>query len=173
MVEPRRLQAYGIGFNQLIAAIRAANRETNGVRLEMAESEYVVRIVGYTCSLDVLGAVPTGVFTNGKPVLLRDVAELRFGPAPRNGDGENAKAVIDAVKARLETVRANLPPGAEIIPVYDRSTLIERAVSSLRGKLMEELLLLSLVCALFLRHARSVLVVVVSLPLGVLIALTT
>jgi Cu(I)/Ag(I) efflux system membrane protein CusA/SilA len=189
VVDPRRLQAYGIGFNQLIAAIRAANRETSGARLEMAESEYVVRGVGYIRSLDALGAVPTGVLKNGKAVLLRDVAEIRFGPAPRNGiselngegeavggivvmrDGQNAKAVIDAVKARLDGIRGSLPAGVEIVPVYDRSGLIERAVDNLRGKLVEELLLVSLVCALFLWHVRSALVAVVSLPLGVLIAL--
>ena len=189
VVDPRRLQAYGIGFNQLIAAIRAANKETSGARLEMAESEYIVRGVGYIRSLDALGAVPTGVMKNGKAVLIRDVAELRFGPAPRNGitelngegeavggivvmrDGENAKAVIDAVKIRLDAVRASLPEGVEIVPVYDRSSLIQRAVENLRGKLFEELLLVSLVCALFLWHVRSALVVVISLPLGVLIAL--
>ncbi len=189
VVDPRRLQAYGIGFNQLIAAIRAANKETSGARLEMAESEYIVRGVGYIRSLDDLGAVPTGVMKNGKAILIRDVAELRFGPAPRNGitelngegeavggivvmrDGENAKAVIDAVKVRLDAVRASLPEGVEIVPVYDRSSLIQRAVENLRGKLFEELLLVSLVCALFLWHVRSALVVVISLPLGVLIAL--
>ena len=189
VVDPRRLQAYGIGFNQLIAAIRAANTETSGARLEMAESEYIVRGVGYIRSLEDLGAVPTGVMKNGKAVLIRDVAELRFGPAPRNGiaelngegeavggivvmrDGENAKAVIDAVKIRLDAVRASLPEGIEIVTVYDRSSLIERAVNNLSFKLFEELLLVSLVCALFLWHVRSALVVVISLPLGVLIAL--
>jgi len=122
VVDPRRLQAYGIGFNQLLAAIRSANRETSGARLEMAESEYVVRGVGYIRSLQDLGAVPTGVLKDGKAILLRDVAELRFGPAPRNGiaeldgegeavggiivmrDGANAKAVIDAVRQRLATL---------------------------------------------------------------------
>ena len=189
VVDPRRLQAYGIGFNQLVAAIRSANSETSGARLEMAESEYIVRGVGYIRSLEALGAVPTGVMKNGKAVLIRDVAELRFGPAPRNGitelngegeavggivvmrDGENAKAVIDAVKIRLESVRASLPEGVEIVTVYDRSSLIERAVNNLSFKLLEELLLVSLVCALFLWHVRSALVVVISLPLGVLIAL--
>ncbi|MBC7657421.1 MAG: efflux RND transporter permease subunit, partial [Frankiaceae bacterium] len=138
---------------------------------------------------DDLGAVSTGVSSKGKTVLLRDVADLRFGPAPRNGiaelngegeavggivvmrDGENAKQVIDAVKARLDVVRAGLPPGVEIVPVYDRSSLIERAVGNLRGKLIEELLLVSLVCALFLWHVRSAMVAVISLPLGVLVAL--
>ena len=189
VVDPRRLQAYGIGFNQLLAAIRSANRETSGARLEMAESEYVVRGVGYIRSLQDLGAVPTGVLKDGKAILLRDVAELRFGPAPRNGiaeldgegeavggiivmrDGANAKAVIDAVRQRLATLGSSLPPGVEIVPVYDRSGLIDRAVGNLRGKLLQELLLVSLVCALFLWHARSALVAVVSLPLGVLVAL--
>jgi Cu(I)/Ag(I) efflux system membrane protein CusA/SilA len=189
VVDPRRLQAYGIGFNQLIEAIRSANSETSGARLEMAEREYIVRGVGYIRSLEALGAVSTGVMKNGKAVLIRDVAELRFGPAPRNGiaelngegeavggivvmrDGENAKAVIDAFKIRLNAVRASLPEGVEIVPVYDRSSLIERAVNNLSFKLLEELLLVSLVCALFLWHVRSALVVVISLPLGVLIAL--
>ncbi len=189
VVDPRRLQAYGIGFNQLIAAIRSANSETSGARLEMAESEYIVRGVGYIRSLEALGAVPTGVMKNGKAILIRDVAELRFGPAPRNGiaelngegeavggivvmrDGENAKAVIDAVKIRLDSMRESLPKGVEIVPVYDRSSLIERAVNNLSWKLLEELVLVSLVCALFLWHVRSALVVVISLPLGVLIAL--
>jgi Cu(I)/Ag(I) efflux system membrane protein CusA/SilA len=189
LIDPRRLQAYGIGFNQVVAAVRAASKETSGARLEMAESEYIVRGIGYIRSLDALGAVPTGVMKNGKAVLIRDVAELRFGPMPRNGitelngegeavggiivmrDGENAKAVIDAVKNRLDNLRASLPKGVEIVPVYDRSSLIERAVENLRGKLFEELLLVSLVCALFLWHARSALVVIISLPLGVLVAL--
>ena len=189
VIDPRRLQAYGIGFNQLVAAVRAANRESSGARIEMAESEYVVRGVGYIRSLAELGAVPTGVLRDGKAVLLRDVAELRFGPAPRNGlaelngegeavggivvmrDDENAKAVIDAVKARLQALRGGLPAGVEIVPVYDRSGLIERAVANLRGKLLEELALVSLVCILFLWHLRSALVAIVSLPLGVLVAL--
>jgi Cu(I)/Ag(I) efflux system membrane protein CusA/SilA len=189
VIDPRRLQTYGIGFNQIMAAVRAANRETSGARLEMAESEYVVRGVGYVRSLEALGAVPTGVLKDGHAVLLRDVAELRFGPAPRNGiaelDGEgeavggivvmrhggNARSVIRAVKARLDNLSAGLPDGVEIVPVYDRSSLIERAVENLRGKLLEELLVVSLVCALFLWHARSALVAAVVLPLGVLLAL--
>ena len=189
VIDPRRLQAYGIGFNQLVSAVRAANRETSGASVEMAESEYIVRGVGDIRSLDALGAVPTGVRQNGQPILLRDVAELRFGPAQRNGlaelngegeavggivvmrDNGNAKDVIDAVKARLEQLRASLPAGVEIVPVYDRSSLIERAIGNLRGKLLEELLLVSLVCVLFLWHVRSALVAIISLPLGVLIAL--
>ncbi|HWT15633.1 MAG TPA: CusA/CzcA family heavy metal efflux RND transporter [Patescibacteria group bacterium] len=189
VVDPRRLQAYGIGFNQLLMAVRAASQESSGARIEMAEAEYVVRGIGYIRSLDDLGAVPTGVLKDGKAVLLRDVAELRHGPASRNGiaeldgegevvggivvmrDGENAKAVIDAVKARIAQVRERLPAGVEIVTVYDRSALIERAVRNLGGKLVEELLLVSLVCVLFLWHFRSAMVAIVSLPLGVLVAL--
>ena len=189
VIDPRRLQSFGIGFNQVVAALRAANRETSGARIEMAESEYIVRGIGNIRSLDDLGAVPTGVLSKGQPVLLRDIAEIRFGPAPRSGitelngegeavggivvmrDGENAKAVIDAVKARIESVKGSFPAGVQLVPVYDRSSLIERAVSNLRGKLLEELLLVSLVCVLFLWHVRSALVAVISLPLGVLIAL--
>ena len=189
VVDPRRLQSYGIGFNQLLMAIRAANAEDGGARIEMAEAEYIVRGIGYLRSLDDLGAVPTGVLKDGRAVLLRDVAVLSFGPASRNGiaeldgegeavggivvmrDGENAKAVIDAVKARLEQVKSRLPQGVEVVTTYDRSALIARAVSNLGSKLGEELLLVSLVCALFLWHARSALVAILSLPLGVLVAL--
>lgn len=189
VIDPRRLQAYGIGFGQLVKAIRSASHETSGARLEMAETEYVVRGVGYIRSLEELGAVSTGVLRDGQPILLRDVAELRFGPAPRSGiaelngegeavggiivmrHGENAMTVIDAVKARIEALRPHLPPGVELVTVYDRSTLIERAIDNLRAILIKELLLVSLVCALFLWHARSALVVAISLPLGVLIAL--
>lgn len=189
VVDPRRLQAYGIGFDQLVKALRSASHETGGARLEMAETEYVVRGIGYIRSLEDLGAVPTGVLREGQPILLRDVAELRFGPAPRSGiaefngegeavggiivmrHGENAMAVIDAVKARIEALKPTLPPGVELVPVYDRSILIERAVDNLRNKLIKELLLVSLVCALFLWHVRSALVVLFSLPLGVLVAL--
>ncbi|MCL4721606.1 MAG: CusA/CzcA family heavy metal efflux RND transporter, partial [Gammaproteobacteria bacterium] len=134
-------------------------------------------------------AVPTGVLADGQPVLLRDVATLRFGPEPRrgitdlNGEGEavggivvmrhggNAKAVIDAVKARLETLRSGLPEGVEIVTVYDRSALIQRAVGNLSRKLIEELIIVVLVCAVFLWHFRSALVAAVMLPLGVLAAL--
>ncbi|MBL0041261.1 MAG: efflux RND transporter permease subunit [Xanthomonadales bacterium] len=189
VVDPRRLQAYGIGFNQLLMAVRAANQESGGARIEMAEAEYVVRGIGYLRSLDDLGAVPTGVLKDGKAVLLRDVAELRFGPGSRNGIaeldgegeavggivvmryGENAKAVIDAVKARIAQVRERLPEGVEVVTVYDRSALIDRAVHNLGGKLVEELLLVSLVCVLFLWHFRSAMVAIISLPLGVLVAL--
>jgi Cu(I)/Ag(I) efflux system membrane protein CusA/SilA len=189
VIDPRRLQSLGLGFNELMMAVRAANAERGGARIEMAEAEYVVRGVGYLRSLDDLGAVPTGVVKDGRAVLLRDIAELRFGPASRNGiaeldgdgevvggivvmrDGENAKAVIDAVKTRLEQVKPRLPQGVEIVTTYDRSALIERAVRNLGIKLLEELALVSLVCVLFLWHARSALVAVLSLPLGVLVAL--
>lgn len=189
VIDPRRLQAHGIGFNELAAAIRAANAEGGGARIEMAEAEYVVRGVGYLRSLDDFGAVPAGIVKDGRAVLLRDVADLRFGPASRNGiaeldgegevvggivvmrDGDNAKAVIDAVKLRLAQIAPQLPDGVEIVTTYDRSALIERAVNNLATKLGEELLLVALVCVLFLWHARSALVAVLSLPLGVLAAL--
>lgn len=189
VIDPRRLQALGLGFNELMMAVRAAHAENGGARIEMAGAEYVVRGVGYLRSFDDLGAVPTGIVKDGRPVLLRDIAELRFGPASRNGiaeldgegevvggivvmrDGENAKAVIDAVKARLAQIAPRLPEGVEVVVTYDRSDLIERAVRNLGVKLGEELLLVSLVCVLFLWHARSALVAVLSLPLGVLVAL--
>ncbi|MDZ4349569.1 MAG: CusA/CzcA family heavy metal efflux RND transporter [Xanthomonadaceae bacterium] len=189
IIDPLRLQAYGIGFDQLTAALRAANRESSGGVIEIAEAEYAVRGIGFIQSLEALGAVPTGVQVDGQPVLLRDVAEIRFGPAPRRGisefggegeavggiivmrDGGDAKAVIDAVKARLDSLRAGLPDGVEIVTVYDRSALISRAVGNLTSKLIEELIVVVLVCALFLWHFRSAMVVAITLPLGVLAAL--
>jgi len=189
VIDPRRLQSYGIDFAQLLQAVRATSRETGGARIEMSEAEYLLRGVGYVRSLADLAATPTGVLDNGVPVLLGDVAEIRFAPAPRSGiaeldgegeavggivvmrDGENPMAVIAAVKARLDVLRATMPEGVEIVTVYDRSALIQRAVDNLSRTLIKELLLVALVCALFLWHVRSALVALIVLPLGVLVAL--
>jgi Cu(I)/Ag(I) efflux system membrane protein CusA/SilA len=188
-VDPRRLQAYGLGFEQVLAAVRAANAESGGSLLEMAEAEYVVRGIGYLRSLADLGAAPLGVVRDGRALLLRDVAELREGPAARRGiaeldgegevvggivvmrDGGNARAVIAAVKARLAALAPGLPEGVEIVTVYDRSALIDRAVENLSMRLVEEMLMVLAVCALFLWHLRSSLVTAIALPLGVLVAL--
>ncbi|WP_425477589.1 efflux RND transporter permease subunit [Alkalisalibacterium limincola] len=188
-IDPRRLQAYGLGFEQVLAAVRDANQESGGGLIEMSEAEYFVRGVGYIRSLEDLGAVPLGVAADGRPVLLGDVAQLRLGPASRRGiaeldgegevvggivvmrDGENAQAVIDSVKARLAAVQGGLPPGVEIVTTYDRSALIGRAVDNLSHRLVEEIAVVLLVCAIFLWHLRSSLVIALFLPLGVLVAL--
>ncbi len=189
IVDPIRLQAYGIPFDRLVSALRDSNREASGGVIEIAEAEYAVRGIGFVQSLDALGATPTGVLVEGRPILLRDVADLRFGPAPRRGitdlDGEgeavggivvmrhggDARQVIAAVEARLAALGSGLPDGVEVVTVYDRSGLIDRAVANLSEKLIEELLIVVLVCALFLWHFRSALVAAVALPLGVLLAL--
>ena len=189
IVDPLRLRQFGLGFDQVAARIRAASAESGGSVIELAEAEYSLRGIGFIRSLEDLRAVPTGVYHNGAAVLLGDVAEIRFGAGPRQGmaeldgegevvggivvmrHGENARAVIEAVKARLEQLRAGLPEGVEIVTVYDRSALIQRAVDHLATKLVEEVLVVALVCLLFLGHARSALVAVLLLPLGVLAAL--
>ena len=188
VVDPDKLRAYDIPLTRVRDAVRNGNMETGGRVIEMAEAEYMIRASGYVDSLDDLASIPLESTAEGVPVLIRDVAEVRFGPDLRrgigelNGEGEavggvvimrfggNALATIERVKERLENLRASLPAGVEIVETYDRSSLIERAVSSLRGKLVEEFLIVALVCAVFLFHLRSALVVVLSLPLGILAA---
>jgi len=186
LLDPERLRAWGIDLTTIRQAVASGNQEVGGSVIELGEAEYMVRATGYVDSLEKLRSLPLTVTPGGVPVLLGDVAEVRFGPAPRRGladlDGEgeavggivvmrwggNATEVIGAVRTRLEELGRGLPEGVEIVPVYDRSALIERAQESLRGKLTEELILVALVCAIFLFHARSTLVAVISLPLGVL-----
>ena len=188
LLDPERLRAWGISLLQIRQAVASGNQEVGGSVIEMGEAEYMVRATGYVDSLDKLRNLPLNVTARGVPVLLGDVADVRFGPAARrgvadlNGEGEavggivvmrwgkNATDVIDAVRNRLDELASGLPEGVEIVTVYDRSALIERAQDSLRGKLVEELFLVALVCALFLFHVRSTLVAVISLPLGVLMA---
>ena len=188
VVDPDRLSAFGLSLADLRRAIERGNREAGASVVEMAEAEYMVRLTGYLRGLDDLAAIPLRADEDGVPTLLGDVAELRVGPAMRRGvaelDGEgevvggivvmrsgaNALATIDRVKARLEDLKQGLPEGVQIVPVYDRSALIERAVATLRNTLMEELAVVALVCALFLFHLRSSLVVVLSLPVAVLAA---
>jgi len=187
-IDPSALRAYGLTMGQLQQAISRGNAEAGGSLIEMAEAEYMVRATGYIQSLDDLRQIPVGVMTDGVPVLLQDVADIRRGPAPRRGivdldgegevvggiivmrQGENARDVISAVRQRLEELRPGLPEGVEIIETYDRSALIGRAVSTLWEKLALEFLIVVLVIALFLWHFRSSLVLLISLPLGVLIA---
>ena len=188
VVDPARLRAYNLPLAKVIAAIRDANRESGGSVVELAEAEYMVRVRGYLKTLDDFRATPVVVSEGGTPVLLQDVARVQVGPEMRRGiaeldgegevaggivvlrSGKNAWETIQAVKAKLEQLKPGLPPGVEIVPVYDRSALIERAVDHLRGKLVEEFAVVALVCVVFLLHLRSALVAVVSLPLGVLAA---
>ncbi|HET9471410.1 MAG TPA: efflux RND transporter permease subunit, partial [Usitatibacter sp.] len=186
VLDPDRLRAYGISHARVLAALEGANRETGGGVLEMGEAEYMVRSNGYLRTLDDFRAIPLAASEAGTPVTLGDVARVQVGPEMRRGiaelDGEgevvggvivmrsgrNALATIDAVKAKLESLRAGLPKGVEIVPTYDRSQLIHRAVENLRQKLLEEFAIVAVVCFVFLLHLRSSLVAIVALPLGVL-----
>jgi Cu(I)/Ag(I) efflux system membrane protein CusA/SilA len=188
VLDPDRLRSYGITQAQVIEAVQRANGEAGGAVLEMAEAEYMVRASGYLKSLDDFRTIPLKTGAGGVPVTLDDVARIQYGPEMRrgiaelNGDGEvagaivvmrsgkNARATIEAVKAKLAAIRGSLPAGVEIVETYDRSQLIDRAVDNLRGKLLEEFLVVALVCAAFLFHLRSALVAIVALPLGVLTA---
>ncbi|MGQ9368700.1 efflux RND transporter permease subunit [Azospirillum sp. ST 5-10] len=188
VVDPQRLRAYGLPLSAVAAAVRAANQETGGSVVEMAEAEYMVRAGGYIDEMADLLAVPLKTGATGTPVLLSDVAEVRLGPELRRGVGEldgegeavggvivmrwgeNALATIDAVKGKLAELRRGLPEGVEVVVTYDRSGLIERAIDTLTHKLGEEMLVVVLVCAAFLLHLRSSLVVVLFLPLGLLAA---
>jgi Cu(I)/Ag(I) efflux system membrane protein CusA/SilA len=188
VLDPIKLAAYGIMHQQAVEAVQRANSEAGGSVLELAEAEYMVRANGYLTDLDDFRAIPIRTAADGVPVTLGDVATIQIGPEMRrsiaelNGEGEvaggvvvlrsgeNARATIKAVRAKLETLKAGLPPGVEVVTTYDRSQLIDRAVSNLSRKLIEEFIIVALVCGLFLWHARSALVAILTLPLGVLAA---
>ncbi len=187
VLDPVKLAAYGVTHDQVRAALQAANQETGGSLLELGEAEVMVRASGYLKSLDDFRAVPI-VTRAGVPVRVGDVATVQIGPEMRrgiaelNGEGEvaggvvllrsgkNAQQTIQAVKAKLAELQKSLPAGVEIVPTYDRSGLIERAIENLSHKLIEEFIVVALVCAVFLWHLRSSLVAIISLPIGVLIA---
>ena len=189
VADPDRLRGLGIPLADVQRAIARSNQEAGGAVIEMAEAEYMVRATGYLRGLDDLRAVPIRTTADGVVVRVGDVAEVRMGPQLRrgiaelNGEGEvvggiivmryggNAQATIDAVKLRLEQLRSGLPDGVDIVTVYDRSQLIGRAIDTLQRTLVEELVIVALICALFLFHLRSALVAVVSLPIGILVAL--
>jgi Cu(I)/Ag(I) efflux system membrane protein CusA/SilA len=188
VVDPEKLRFYGIPLGRVMQAVRDANQEVGGSVLELAEAEYMVRTRGWITSLEDIALIPVDIGQDGTPILLRDIARVQLGPEMRrvaadlDGEGEitggivvmrsgeNALATIAAVKARIDELRPSLPDGVEIIETYDRSELILAAVDNLRGKLIEELVVVALVCLAFLLHLRSALVAVVSLPLGVLTA---
>lgn len=188
VLDPTRARAYGLSISEVKQAIQRANQEVGGSVIELAEAEYMVRSRGYLQSITDLEQVPLGVSDNGTPILLSDVAEIRLGPQIRrgiaelNGEGEvvggviimrfgeNALATIAAVKEKLADLKAGLPAGVEIVETYDRSELIESAVTNLEHKLVEEFIVVAIVTAIFLFHLRSSLVIIVSLPIGILAA---
>ncbi len=189
LLDPVRLASLGLTQSQVIEAIGKANQETGGGVLELGEAEFMVRASGYLKTLADFRAIPLRLAANGSPVTLGDVASIQLGPEVRRGIGEldgegeavggvivlrsgkNAREAIARVKDKLESLKKSLPEGVEIVTTYDRSQLIDRAVSNLSHKLIEEFIVVALVCAAFLWHLRSSLVAIVSLPVGVLIAL--
>ncbi|MEX0707985.1 MAG: efflux RND transporter permease subunit [Woeseia sp.] len=188
VVDPDRLSAFGLTLPGVRQAIQAGNQEAGGSVIEMGEAEYMVRATGYLQGLDDLAAIPLGINDAGTPIMLGDIAELSIGPQMRrgiaelNGEGEvvggvivmrsggDASQTIARVKEKLAELAQSLPEGVEIVTTYDRSALIERAVDNLQGKLVEEFVVVALVCAVFLFHLRSSAVIILSLPVGILIA---
>ncbi len=186
--DPVRLANFGVTHQELIDAIRRGNQETGGAVLELAETEFMVRASGYLKSLEDFRAIPLRTNRDGVTVVLGDVARVQVGPEMRRGiaeldgegevvggvvvlrSGKNARSVLAAVKTKLEALQKSLPEGVEIVPTYDRSLLIDRAVENLGHKLVEEFIVVALVCVLFLWHLRSSLVAIITLPLGVLAA---
>ncbi len=188
VLDPNKLRAYDLPLAKIRMAIQRGNQEVGGSVIELAEAEYMVRATGYIDELDDLRHIPLGVNERGIPILLKDVAQVRLGPQLRRGIaeldgegevvggviimriGENAQKTIDHVKSKLAELKKGLPEGVEIIETYDRSALIQRAVDTLNSKLIIEFIVVALVCAVFLFHLRSALVIVVSLPIGILTA---
>ncbi len=188
IVDPDRLSAYGITLAAVKRAIERGNQEAGGSVIEMGEAEYMVRASGYLENLGDLAKIPLGISKTGAPILLKDLADIRVGPQMRRGvaelngegevvggviimrSGENASRTIAAAQARLDELAKSLPAGVEIVTTYDRSQLIRRAVDTLQSRLIEEFIVVALVCALFLFHFRSAMVIIISLPLGILTA---
>jgi Cu(I)/Ag(I) efflux system membrane protein CusA/SilA len=188
VLDPDSLRAYNLPLSKVKTAIQRGNQETGGSVIELSEAEYMVRATGYIDSLQDLKQIPLGVNKQGIPILLKDVAQIRLGPQMRRGIaeldgegevvggvvvmrfGENALTTINAAKAKLKELARSLPDGVEIVETYDRSALIKRAVDNLSSKLVEEFIVVALVCAIFLFHLRSALVIILSLPVGILIA---
>lgn len=188
VVDPLKLEQYGITLSQVNMAVQASNQEMGGSVIEQAEAEYMVRATGYLQTMDDFRNIVQKTSEHGTPVYLGDVAAVRLGPEMRRGvaeldgkgevaggiillrSGKNAREVIENVKAKLESLKPGLPKGVEIVTTYDRSQLIDHAIDNLSHKLIEEFIVVALVCALFLMHLRSALVAIISLPLGIFIA---
>jgi copper/silver efflux system protein len=189
-IDPDKLLGYGLSIDKVIDAIRANNNDVGGRVVEFTGREYMVRGLGYIKTLDDIRTIAVGS-KNGTPVYLGDVANVQLGPDIRRGiaelngqgqvvggivvvrSGENALSVINRVKAKINEIKASLPDGVQLVPVYDRSDLILRSVDNLKHKLMEEMLIVSLVCIIFLFHFRSALVIIFTLPIAVLLSLTS
>ncbi|ASI90315.1 efflux RND transporter permease subunit [Vibrio mediterranei] len=187
-IDPAKLRAYDLTLQQVNMAIKNGNQETGASVIEVGEAEHMVRTTGYLSSIEDIKALPLKVTSKGTPLLLGDIADINLGPQMRrgisefNGEGEavggvivmrfgeNASQVIHDVKAKLEELQRGLPDGVEIVATYDRSTLIDAAVENLWKKLAEEFVVVAIVCALFLFHIRSSLVIAISLPIGILSA---
>ena len=187
-VDPNKLLIYGIPLNKIKMAIQRSNNDVGGRLVEMSETEFMVRGLGYIKSIDDLNNVPLGVDKFGTPILLRQVADVHLGPELRrgvadwNGEGEvaggvvvmrygeNALKTIQAVEKKLNELKKGLPPGVEIVPAYNRASLIERAIDNLKDKLLEESIVVALVCIIFLLHFRSAFVAIFTLPVGILAA---
>lgn len=187
-IDPAKLRAYNLTLQQVNAAIQNGNQETGASVIEVAEAEHMVRTTGYLTGIEDIQSLPLKVTSKGTPLLLGDIADITLGPQMRrgiselNGEGEavggvivmrygeNASQVIANVKAKLDSLQGSLPSGVEIVPTYDRSTLINSAVENLWKKLAEEFIVVAIVCALFLFHMRSSLVIALSLPVGILSA---
>ena len=187
-VDPNKLASYEIPLHKVTTAVRASNTDVGGRVLEVAGHEQFIRGRGYVKSVDDLQEIVIGVVDGGIPIRIADVASVSLGPALQRGQadldgegiavggivvmryGENALDVIDRVKERLDVLRRSLPEGVEIVPVYDRSSLIEQAIETLRNTLIEELLIVSLVIGLFLLHARSAFVAILTLPIAILLS---
>lgn len=186
VADPDRLRAYDIPLARVRDAIRNANQEVGGSVVELGEAEYMIRAKGYLQSVQDIEIIPVGVSAQGTPILVRDIGYVRLGPEIRRGIGEldgegevvggivvmrygeNARRVIEGVKEKLDELAPSLPDGVEVVTTYDRSALIDRAVNNLASKLLEEFIVVAIVCLVFLFHLRSALVAVVSLPLGIL-----
>ncbi len=187
-VDPQQLRAHNVPLAHVAMALKRANQESGASVVEMAEAEYMVRVTGYLQSVDDIEEIALGLRPDNVPLRIKDVARVSEGPQMRRGIaeldgegevvggivvmryGENAQTVIEGVKAKLESLKSGLPDGVEIVTTYDRSTLINRAIDNLYEKLLEEFIVVSLICALFLFHLRSSLVVILSLPVGILAA---
>ena len=187
-IDPAKLLAYGIPVTRVMSAIQSANNDVGAMTMELSEREYMVRGLGYLKSISDIENVVVGATAAGTPIRVAELGRVSVGPAIRRGVadldgrgdavggivvmrfGQNALTTINKVKAKLAEVQKGLPPGVVVTPVYDRSSLIERAIETLRGKLIEESIIVALVCVIFLFHAQSALVAILTLPIGILMA---